>query len=50
VALGRAARALSERMGWRDREVSDLTSGFTDFPAASGKRQGALAARRRGKL
>jgi DNA-binding IclR family transcriptional regulator len=50
VALGRAARALSERMGWRDREASDLASGITHVPAASGRRQGSLTARRRGKV
>jgi DNA-binding IclR family transcriptional regulator len=49
VALGRAARALSERMGWRDRAASDPASGIT-VGAASVKRQRGLAARRRGRL
>lgn len=48
VTLGGAARTLSERMGWRGRDASDLTSGIADFPA-SGKRQSGSTVRRPGK-
>jgi DNA-binding IclR family transcriptional regulator len=50
VAVGEAARTLSERMGWRDREASNLASGSNHVPAVSGRRQGSLTAQRRGKV
>jgi DNA-binding IclR family transcriptional regulator len=36
VALGKAARALSERMGWREENRHDLTSDLTDVSAVPG--------------